>query len=103
VVDPDADLGLFTRLGILVLITRRIAHAKARPVTTVMDWILLIDLLLQVTAGFNIALYVRRGCLWYEYTATPWLVSLAGLSPQIDYETPLPWMVQFHMVNALYP
>ncbi len=93
-------LGLLTLLGIVVLIIRRIVHAKARPVTSVMDWILLIDLLLQVAAGLYIALFVRWGSLWYEYTATPWLVSLAGFSPQIDFVTPLPLIVRFHMVNA---
>ncbi|HUI66961.1 MAG TPA: respiratory nitrate reductase subunit gamma [Nitrospirota bacterium] len=94
------SLGLFTLLGILVLIIRRVVHAKARPVTTVMDWVLLIDLLLQVAAGLYIALIVRWGSLWYEYTATPWLVSLAAFSPRIDFVTPLPWIVRFHMVNA---
>jgi nitrate reductase gamma subunit len=94
------SLGLLTFLGIVVLIIRRIVNEKARPVTTVMDWILLIDLLLQVAAGLYIALFVRWGSLWYEYVAAPWLVSLVGLSPRIDFVTPLPWIVRFHMVNA---
>jgi len=94
------SLGLFTLLGILVLVIRRIVIAKVRPVTTIMDWLLLIDLLFQVASGIYIALIVRWGSLWYEYTATPWLVSLMGLSPRIDFVTPLPWIVRFHMVNA---
>ncbi len=93
-------VGLFTLLGILVLVIRRIAYAKARLVTTVMDWILLIDLLLQVAAGLYIALFERWGSLWYEYTATPWLISLARLSPRVDFVTSLPWIVRFHMFNA---
>ncbi len=93
-------LGLLTLLGIVVLIVRRIVNAKTQPVTTVMDWILLVDLLLQVAAGLYISLFVRWGSLWYEYIATPWLVSLSSLSPRIDFVTPLPWIVRFHMVNA---
>ncbi len=93
-------LGLLTLLGIAVLIIRRLVNAKTRHVTTVMDWILLIDLLLQVVAGLYIALFVRWGSLWYEYIATPWLISLAGLSPRTDLVTSLPWIVRFHMVNA---
>ena len=93
-------LGLFTLLGILVLIIRRLFNAKTRPVTTAMDWILLVDLLLQVAADLYIVLFVRWGSLWYEYIATPWLVSLASFSPRIDFVTPLPWIVRFHMVNA---
>jgi nitrate reductase gamma subunit len=65
-----------------------------------MDWILLVDLLLQVAAGLYIALFMRWGSLWYEYIATPWLASLSSLSPRIDFVTPLPWIVRFHMVNA---
>ncbi len=93
-------LGLLAFLGILVLVVRRMIDAKTRVATTVMDWILLIDLLVQVAAGVSIALFYRWGSLWYVYTATPWIVSLATLSPRIDFVTPLPWVVQFHMVNA---
>ncbi len=93
-------LGVLTLLGILVLIVRRIVSAKGRTVTTVMDWILLVDLLLQVAAGLYIALFHRWGSLWYVFAATPWLDSLAALSPRTDFVTPLPWVVKFHMVNA---
>ncbi len=93
-------LGLLTLLGIVVLLVRRIADDRIRPVTSVMDWILLIDLLLQASAGVSIALFYRWGTLWYEYTAVPWLASLAVLSPDIDFVTPLPWIVRFHAVNA---
>jgi nitrate reductase gamma subunit len=94
------SLGLLTLLGIMVLIVRRIVNAKTRPVTTVMDWILLVDLLLQVAAGLYITLFYRWGSLWYVYTATPWLASLATFSPRIGIITPLPWIIRFHMVNA---
>jgi nitrate reductase gamma subunit len=93
-------LGLLALLGIVVLFIRKLAHAKIRSVTTVMDWILLTDLLLQVAAGTYIALFVRWGSLWYGYAAAPWLISLASLSPRIDFVTPLPWVVRFHLVNA---
>ncbi len=93
-------LGLLTFLGIMVLIIRRIIDTKARAVTSIMDWILLFDLLLQVAAGLSIAFFYRWGSLWYEFTATPWILSLATLSPKTDLVTPLPWIVRFHIVNA---
>ncbi len=93
-------LGFLTLLGIVVLIIRRIVNAKARAVSSVMDSILLVDLLLQVAAGLSIALFHRWGSLWYGYTAAPWLVSLATFSPRTDAVTPLPWIIKFHMVNA---
>ncbi len=94
------SLGLLTLLGIAVLIIRRFESAKTRPVTTIMDWILFADLLLQVVAGLYIMLFYRWGSLWYEYTATPWVASLITLSPRVDFVTPLPWIIRFHMVNG---
>ncbi len=93
-------LGFLTMLGILVLIVRRLMHAKVRTVSSVMDWILLVDLLLQAAAGLYIALFYRWGSLWYGYTAAPWLMSLVTLSPKTDFIMPLPWVIKFHMVNA---
>ena len=93
-------LGALAVIGLIFLIFRRIVDPKARVVTTVMDWILLADLLLQITAGLYISMFYRWGSLWYVYTATPWLASLATLSPRIDPVTHLPWIVRFHMVNA---
>lgn len=93
-------LGLLAVTGIIILIVRRLIQGKARTVTTIMDWILLIDLLLQVLAGFYISIFHRWGSVWFLYTATPWIVSLVTLSPKIDFVTHLPWIVQFHMVNA---
>ncbi len=93
-------LGFLTLLGIVIVVLRRIFSPKVAVVTTVMDWILLADLLLQVAAGLYIAFFYRWGSLWYEYTAAPWIASLASLTPHSDYIIPLPWIVRFHMVNG---
>jgi nitrate reductase gamma subunit len=93
-------LALMAIVGLSLLIFRRIANARAFKVTTVMDWILLGDLLLQVILGFWVALFYRWGSDWYLHTAVPWLYSLATFNPQIQYVTVLPLVVQLHILNA---
>lgn len=94
------SLGLFTLAGILLLILRRFFNSKLIVVTSVMDWILLFGLILQVVSGVYIALFCRWGSLWYLSTAVPWLWSLVYLNPKPEYITALPWLVQFHFFNA---
>lgn len=94
------SLGLFTLVGLLLLIARRAGNARIRSVTTVMDGILLADLALQVATGLYIAYSYRWGSLWYLHTAVPWLASLARLQPETAGIAPLPPVVRFHLFNA---
>lgn len=101
-------LGLLTIIGLALLIARRMGSPRLLVVTSVMDWLLLVALLLQVVMGVAIAIRYRWGGLWYLHTAVPWLVSLAKLSPQLEYIAPLPGMVKSHIlmgfvIIALFP
>nr|BAL54610.1 nitrate reductase 1, gamma subunit [uncultured prokaryote] len=87
-------------VGILILIIRRIINPRARVVTSLFDWILLFDLLLQVILGLYIASHYRWGGLWYLQTATPWLVSLLTLNPDISAVVQLPLAVKLHFING---
>jgi nitrate reductase gamma subunit len=93
-------LGLFALVGLVVLIVRRITSPYVAAVTTRMDAILLFLLLVQVVAGLYTAVFQRWGSWWYISNAVPYLISLATLSPQIDYARTLPFMTQLHTVNA---
>ncbi len=93
-------LAVVTLFGLASLLIRRLLRSRAMAVTSIMDRILLVDLLLQVAAGTYIALFYRWGSLWYVYTAGPWLCSLLSLAPRYDFIVPLPWIVRFHAVNA---
>ncbi|HEX8948531.1 MAG TPA: respiratory nitrate reductase subunit gamma, partial [Dissulfurispiraceae bacterium] len=92
--------GLLTLLGLILLIARRIMNPKLFRETTIMDWVLLLVLLAQVVSGSYIAHFLRWGAVWYPYSPVPWLKSLVHLNPQVDFITPLPWIVRFHSVNA---
>lgn len=93
-------LGLFALFGCALLLARRLLHSRLGTVTSVMDRVILLVLILQVASGVYIAWKYRWGSAWYVHTAVPWLRSLARLRPETDYVAMLPWAVQFHIVNA---
>ncbi|MCC7463898.1 MAG: respiratory nitrate reductase subunit gamma [Gammaproteobacteria bacterium] len=101
-------LALTALVGLLVLSVRRLSQPRIRAVSTVMDWVLLAVLLLQVALGFWVSLAYRWGADWYVHTAVPWLYSLLTLQPDTQYVASLPWVVKLHMINgflviALFP
>lgn len=93
-------LGLTALVGLTLLIVRRLSNPRVFRVTSAMDWVLLVDLLIQVALGFWVALVYRWGSDWYLHTAVPWLASLVTFSPQVQYVTALPLVVKLHMLNA---
>jgi nitrate reductase gamma subunit len=93
-------LGFLTVAGTVLLIVRRLVNPRVTVVTSAMDWVLLVVLLVQVASGVYIALVYRWGSAWYLHTAGPWLWSLAKLDPQVRFVTTLPIVVKFHMLNA---
>ncbi len=93
-------LGLSTLIAIVLLIFRRIGNARVSAVTTVVDWLVLATLVLQVATGVYIAFTLRWGSVWYLHTASPWLWSLLKLDPQVHYLAALPTVVKLHAFNA---
>ncbi len=93
-------LAVMTIVALGLLILRRLFNPKVFVVTSLMDWVLLLLLLVQIILGFIVALFYRWGADWYLYTAVPWLASLCKLNPQIQYVTALPWLVKLHILGA---
>jgi nitrate reductase gamma subunit len=93
-------LAVMAILGLATLVYRRLSNTRVRSVTTVMDWVLIAALGLQVVMGFWIAFFYRWGSEWYLHTSVPWLVSLWNFNPQIQYVTAMPFPVKLHMLNA---
>ena len=91
--------GLLTLWGLIVLIFRRITSARIRAVTSPMDIVLLLVLLVQVLAGLWIATSYRWGSSWYAGFAVPYLWSILKLSPDIVLVANLPFAVKFHIVD----
>jgi len=92
--------GLLALVGMVNLIVRRITSPRIRAVTSVMDIVVLLVLLIQVALGVYIALFYRWGSSWYAASAVPYLRSLFTLQPDLTMIAPLPLAVKLHMLNA---
>lgn len=95
-------LGISTLIAVTLLIVRRSLNARVSAVTSVVDWLVLAALLLQVATGVYIAFTLRWGSVWYLHTASPWLWSLLKLDPQVHYLAALPTVVKLHAFNAFF-
>jgi nitrate reductase gamma subunit len=92
-------LALYALVGMVILIIRRLpTESLVRRVTSRMDGVLLVFLLVQVATGLGIALFYRWGGLWYLKTAVPWFWSLLLLNPSYSTVAYLPGFVKFHFV-----
>jgi nitrate reductase gamma subunit len=93
-------MGLLSVFGILVLIYRRLSQVRIRVVTSPMDMILLLALLVQVVAGVWTAIFYRWGSSWYATSAVPYLRSLFIFNPDLALVTTLPITVKVHIIGA---
>ena len=94
-------MALLALVGVVALMVRRSSTPKIKVVTTAMDWVVLILLLLQVTTGIDTALRYRWGSSWYASNAVPYLWSLLSLNPRPEFIQPLPWLPKIHILSGL--
>ena len=92
--------GFLTLWGLVVLIIRRASSARLRVVTSAMDVVLLLALLIQIVAGLWTAIFYRWGSSWYAAVAVPYLYSLLTLNPDVSLVANLPIMVKIHILGA---
>ncbi|HET8700104.1 MAG TPA: respiratory nitrate reductase subunit gamma [Nitrococcus sp.] len=100
------SLSGFLAMGWLMM--RRFSTRRIYVVTTRMDWVLVSLLLLQMLMGFIVALTYRWGGEWFVSSTQPWLWSLLTLSPNTEYVSALPGLIQFHfflgfLIILLFP
>jgi nitrate reductase gamma subunit len=86
--------------GIIILIYRRFEIKRIRFVTTRMDVILFIILLVAILTGIYTAFFFRWGSSWFAVVMTPYLRSVFLLNPQIAAVNALPFMIKMHVVTA---
>lgn len=91
--------GLLTLLGLVALAVRRLRTRRLRPVTTIMDWVLLLLLLTQVVTGLSVAALHGWGSSWFATLLSPYLWSLLSLNPDITYVAAMPLMVKLHLTG----
>lgn len=92
--------GLATLIGLGALMARRYTNPRIRSVTTPMDVGIELLLLAQIVLGVWIAVGYRWGSSWFASDLTPYLRSLATLSPETSAVFAMPWIVKLHVVGA---
>lgn len=92
-------LGLWSLAGLVVLLWRRLTQPRVRVVTTPMDILVLLLLLVSLISGVVTAVAYRFGSYWFTGVFTPYLLSLFVLQPRVDLLTPLPWVIKLHVIN----
>lgn len=89
-------LGLWTLVGLGILIYRRLSEPRVRAVTTRMDLVVLALLAVQLVTGLWIALAYRFGSQWAPAVFVPYVRSLFSLQPRSDLVAALPWVLRLH-------
>lgn len=92
--------GLSVLVGLISLLVRRISNPRIKAVTSRMDIVLELLLVLQVVLGCWIALGYRWGSSWFASDLTPYLWSIVKLNPQIEAVNALPPVIKAHIVGA---
>ncbi len=92
--------GLSLLLGLGSLFIRRLTNPRVKVVTTRMDIVIEVLLLLQVILGCWIALGYRWGSSWFAADLSPYLWSIIKLDPQIEAVSALPHVIQMHIIGA---
>lgn len=92
--------GVFTLVGLVNIVVRRLTNLKLRITTTVADWIVIGVLIFQVATGLYTAVFHNWGSFWFATSMSPYLWSIVQFSPDISYVTPLPVMVKLHIIGA---
>lgn len=92
--------GLGVLIGLAGLFMRRILYPRLQVVTSRMDIVIELLLLVQIVFGLWVALGYRWGSSWFAADLSPYLWSIVKLNPQIEAVSAMPWVIQVHVVGA---
>ena len=92
-------LGIWAVVGLCVLLWRRLSEKRVRVVTTPMDLVVLVLVLVSAVTGVLVATLYRFGTSWFTVIFTPYLLSLVKFQPQVSLVAPLPWLIKLHVIN----
>ncbi len=93
-------MGLLFLVGLLILIYRRITHQELHAVTSNMDLVVYIILLVQAISGIWVALTLPWGSAWFAAVLSPYLKSLFILQPDIAAVSAMSLAVKIHISFA---
>ncbi len=76
--------GLSAFFGVVLLVLRRLTTRRVQIVTSKMDIMVFLVLLVQIISGLLVAYHNRWGSSWFAAFLTPYLRSVFVFDPQID-------------------
>lgn len=92
-------LGLWSLAGLIILVWRRLFESRLQVVSTPLDLVVLLLLLVSVATGVLTATSYRFGSIWFTGIFTPYLWSILRLVPRPELVAPLPWVIRLHVLN----
>ncbi len=92
-------MGLWALIGVGILFWRRLSEKRLRVISTPMDLVVLILLLVSAVTGVLIATLYRFGSFWFTAIFTPYLASIFTLNPLVNLVAPLPLLIKIHVIN----
>lgn len=93
--------GLSAFIGIVMLVHRRLTTRRVQIVTSKMDIVVFIVLLVQIISGILVAYHNRWGSSWFAAFLTPYLRSIFVFNPQMDAIASVnSWSLKIHVVSA---
>ncbi len=94
-----AALALWALIGLLVLLWRRASDPRVRAVSTGMDYVVLLLLVVQLASGLWTAASYRFGSMWFAGVMTPYLWSILTLRPRPELLADMAWPIQLHVAG----
>ncbi|MFN8550514.1 MAG: respiratory nitrate reductase subunit gamma [Candidatus Obscuribacterales bacterium] len=93
-------LSFLCLFGTLTLAIRRMTSSKVQSVTSVMDLVVLVLLILQIVLGMATAVHYKWGAFWSAGTMCPYVWSLVCLRPDVAFIQDMPPIIKAHVVGA---
>lgn len=92
-------LGIWATVGVVILIWRRVTASQVRVVSTPMDYVVLIIILVSMVTGLITAANYRWGSYWFTGVFSPYIMSLLTFQPNAAPLAPLPFTIKLHVFN----
>ncbi len=94
--------GILAFIGLLILFIRRILEDKLHVVTSKMDWIVILLVIVQIGIGISVAILHRWGAQWSIQTTTPYFWSIFKLNPNGAIMADMPILIKLHVFFAWF-
>jgi nitrate reductase gamma subunit len=92
-------MGVWALAGLMILFWRRVSIRRIQVVSTPMDYVILLGLVVSAVTGVIVATSYRFGSSWFASIFTPYLWSILIFQPRPDLVAPLPWLIKLHVIN----